>query len=233
MIQPPGGGTTSAYGISGNKIVGTWGKLGFLFDGVSYTTLSHPLGVNGTRAYGISGNNIVGTFIDASNNAHGFVFDGSTYTTLNDPFGGISARGISGNTIVGAYTDAKNRTHGFVYDGSTWTTLDDPLFPAAGITVLQGIDGSNIVGNTQTGSVAGAAFLYDGASFNRPFGIEALFGGNIHSFNGISGNRIVGTYQDKPFVYVIPEPTSLVLMILACLGLLAIARRSRNRASPA
>jgi len=55
VIQPPGGGTTAAHGISGNLIVGSWGKLGFLYDGLSYTTLSHPLGVNGTLAYGISG----------------------------------------------------------------------------------------------------------------------------------------------------------------------------------
>ncbi|MBX9791447.1 MAG: hypothetical protein K2Y37_21200 [Pirellulales bacterium] len=174
----------------------------------------------------------MGTFIDASNNAHGFVFDGSTYTTLNDPFGGISARGISGNTIVGAYTDAKNRTHGFVYDGATWTTLDDPLFRASGITALYGIDGGKIVGNTLTGTVAGAAFLYDGATFNHPFGIEGLLMGLHHQFFGISGNRIVGEYNDKPFVYIIPEPATYLLAALGGLSLLAICQRQRNRTSP-
>jgi len=180
----------------------------------------------------ISGNTIVGTYIDASNKGHGFVFDGTTYTTLNDPFGGISARGISGNKIVGAYLNTKNRTHGFIYNGTTYTTLDDPLFPAAGITALHGIDGSNIVGNTQTGTTFAAAFLYDGATFNHPFGIEGLFMGLHHQFFGISGNRIVGSYQDKPFVYVIPEPSSFLLAILGAGGLFAFARRSRNRASP-
>ena len=225
VIQPPGGGSTVAYGISGNKIVGSWGKLGFLFDGVNYTTLSDPLGVNGTAAYGISGNTIVGTYIDASNKAHGFVFDGSTYTTLNDPFGGISAHGISGNNIVGGYTDSKNRTHGFLFNGTTWTTLDDPFFLGTGLTVAYGIDGSKVVGFTIS-SPFSAAFIYDGASYSHPFSVEYV---PDHIFYGISGNRIVGDYNDQPFVYVIPEPNSLVLAFLGFAGLLLVSLRKRSQ----
>ncbi|MBX9792118.1 MAG: PEP-CTERM sorting domain-containing protein, partial [Pirellulales bacterium] len=143
----------------------------------------------------------------------------------------VSAQSISGNTIVGAYVDAKNRTHGFVYNGTTWTTLDDPLFSVAGITALYGIDGSKIVGNTQSSGVA-AAFLYDGGSFTRPFGIEGQLGGNFHQFFDISGNRIVGTYQDRPFVYIIPEPATFLLAALGLLALFPLATRKRSRASP-
>ncbi|MGE0538084.1 MAG: hypothetical protein AB7O68_24185 [Pirellulales bacterium] len=181
VIQP-GAGPSAAHGISGNLIVGTWGKLGFLYDGVSYTTLSHPLGTVDTTPWGIDGNNIVGEYIDASNITHGFLYDGTTYSTLDVPAAKHTfVRGVSGSNIVGYYTDAKNRTHGFVYDGTTWTTLDDPLFPAAGITAVYGIDGGNIVGNTLTGTVASAAFVYDGASFNHPFGIEGYLWGTSTS----------------------------------------------------
>lgn len=229
VIQP-GAGNSSANGIDGDKIVGGWGKIGFLYDGVSYTTLSHPLGTLDTTPWDIDGGKIVGYYVDASSVAHGFLFDGTTWSTLDFPGAkATQAYGISGNNIVGSYTDSKNRSHGFVYDGTTWTTLDDPLFPAAGMTSLHGIDGKNIVGFTISTPVS-AAFLYDGISFAHPFGIQAPLAGN-HVFWGISGNRIVGEYNNKPFVYVIPEPSSIVLASLAA-GSLFFVRRRRARASP-
>jgi len=174
----------------------------------------------------------VGEYIDASSVAHGFLYDGAAYSTLDVPGAKHTfVRGVSGTDIVGYFTDSKNRTHGFVYDGTTWTTLDDPLFLAAGITAVQGIDGGNIVGNTSSSGVA-AAFLYDGSSFTRPFGTELQLGGNYHRFFGISGNRIVGTYQDKPFVYVIPEPSTLLLAALGAIALFFCCRRQRSRPSP-
>ncbi|MGD9648676.1 MAG: PEP-CTERM sorting domain-containing protein [Pirellulales bacterium] len=49
-----------------------------------------------------------------------------------------------------------------------------------------------------------------------------------HHFFGISGNRIVGEYNDKPFVYVIPEPSAFLLAILGAGGLFAFVRRFRR-----
>lgn len=233
VIQVPWGGVTIPHDVSGNNIVGVSGNSSFLFDGASYTKLTHPLGTNGTNANSVDGSNIVGYYTDSSSLTHGFLYNGTSYTTLDVPGAkNTFAYGIDATNVVGYYTDSKNRTHGFVYNGTSYTTLDDPLFPAAGTTAIQGIDGGKIVGNTQTGSVAGAGFLYDAASFTHPFGIEPLLGGNNHFFNGISGNRIVGTYQDKPFVYVIPEPSTVLLAILGTLGLFVFARNKRSRASP-
>jgi hypothetical protein len=203
---------------------------GFVYDGVGYTTFDHPLGVNGTSLLGIDGNKYVGTYGDASKNLRGFLYDGTIYTTIAFPGAKVTRPfDVSGNIVVGSYEDSKNRTHGFVYNGSTYTTLDDPLFLGTGHNSAQGIDDNKIVGFAIS-SPFSAAFLYDGTSFSHPFGIEGAGG---HIFYGISGNRIVGTYQDKPFVYVIPEPSSLALTIIGALGLFAFARRSCNRASSA
>jgi hypothetical protein len=225
----PGAGTSAAHGISGNKIVGSWGKLGFLFDGLTYTTLSHPLGINGTNAWDIDGNNIVGTFQDSAKVTHGFLFDGTAYSTIDFP-GANSTRvfGISGMNIVGSYNDSSNQSHGFLFNGSMYTTIDDPIFSGIGTNSVRGIDGNKLVGTTSN-SPASATYIYDGTSFSHPFGTELPVVGN-HLFYGISGNRIVGEYNDRPFVYVVPEPSSLALASLAA-GSLFLVRRQRARAS--
>ena len=220
VIQP-GKGTTAALGISGDKIVGLWGKLAFIYDGSTYSTLSHPLGVNGTAAAGIDGDYIVGWYTDASGKRHGFLYDGSSYTTIDAPLGaqGTVARGISGSLIVGTYDDANSRTHGFSFDGTTYTTLDDPLL--MGMTAANGVDGTTIVGYT-INSPFSAAFIYDGASYSHPFSIEGV---PDHVFYGVSGDRIVGEYNDRPFVYIIPEPSSLLLAMIGAACLAVLSRR--------
>ncbi|MBX9792216.1 MAG: PEP-CTERM sorting domain-containing protein [Pirellulales bacterium] len=205
---------------------------GFVYDGANYTTFDVP-GALGTSLLGISGNKYVGTYADASKLLHGFLYDGTNYTTLDFPGAKVTRPyDISGNLVVGSYEDSKNRVHGFVYNGTTWTTLDDPFFLSAGDTVVYGIDGSKIVGYTSanSGSII-AAIMYDGATYAHPFGIESEFMGG-HHFYGISGNRIVGEYNDRPFVYIIPEPATFVLAALGLLALFPLARRKRNRASP-
>ena len=99
------------------------------------------------------------------------------------------------------------------------------LTPAGSPTgIAYGVDGLNVVGQ----DVLQRGFLYNGTSFSHPFSIE---GAVSHNFHGISGNRIVGEYNDRPFVYVIPEPSTFLLAILGAGGLFAFARRLRNRAS--
>jgi hypothetical protein len=235
VIQPPGGGSTAAHDISGNKIVGWYtaglqGGRGFLYDGSTYTTISHPLGVNGTNAWGIDGNNIVGQYIDASNKSHGFLFNGTSYTTIAFP--GASStrpRQIDGNQIVGNYTDNQGIFHGFLFDGTTYTTLDDTYLGGGyGATIANGIDGDRVVGYASigTGQLI-TSFIYDGATYTHPLGEELELLG-AHHFRGVSGNRIVGDYKDRPFIYTIPEPRSIWLMaIAAAIGLLT-RRRSRG-----
>jgi hypothetical protein len=141
--------------------------------------------------------------------------------------------GISGNRIIGNYTDSQGGRHGFLFDGATYTTLDDPLFMGFGSTIAYGIDGDSIVGYTSdsAGAVI-ASFIHDGSTYTHPFGYEAEFMGG-HHFNGISGNRIVGEYNDQPFIYTIPEPASLALALFAALALPLVRWRSHSRGSPA
>ena len=93
--------------ISGGNIVGfLGGNTSFLYNGLTYTPIADPLGVNGTLAYGISGDRVVGYYLDASDKSHGFLFDGTTYTTIDAPSvpgsnAGTMLWGISNDMIFG------------------------------------------------------------------------------------------------------------------------------------
>jgi len=145
---------TLARGVYGSDIVGFYSapatstSHGFLYDGVSYTTLDHPLAVGQTYPRDIWGSTIAGYY--ASGGVHGFTYDGATYTTLDHPLAsalfsgdGTYAVGISGSTVVGWY-DRDSLDHGFTYDGSTWSTIDHPL--GARGTEIWGVSGNTLVG---------------------------------------------------------------------------------------
>ena len=83
LIPSPSGGHWTPRGISGGRIVGTWGSVGLLYENGNFTTISHPLAAYGTLAYGIDGDRIVGSFADGSKVSRGFLFDGNSYTTIN------------------------------------------------------------------------------------------------------------------------------------------------------
>src|SRR5215469_9216040 len=99
LLATPGGfladvaSSTSAYGVSGRNIVGTYtiagmGGRGFCYDGTSYRTLSHPRS-RSTSASGIDGSNIVGCYIEPTEDqgeaTHGYLYNGSSFTTLDNP----------------------------------------------------------------------------------------------------------------------------------------------------
>ena len=141
---------------------------------------------------------------------------------------------MSGNNVVGQYTDTKGGWHSFLFDGTTYTTLDDTYLGGGyGATIANGIDGDRVVGYTDLGSGLIASFIYDGATYTHPLGEELELLG-AHHFRGVSGNRIVGDYKDRPFIYTIPEPRSIWLMaIAAAIGLLLTRRCASPRGSPA
>ena len=238
-IRPPGATSSEAFDVAGNRIVGTYadatGRHGFLFDGATYTTLNNPLAVKGTIAAGLDGNNIVGWYLDAKNRPHGFLFDGTTYTNIDSPLGlfGTQLWGISGNNIVGNYVGSFSITNGFVYSGGVFTELTSPW----GETYPYDAEGAKVVG--RQGS---AGFIYDGSQYTQPLGNGALPGLNNQSFTftGISGNRLVGFYTDlppvslpHPFIYVIPEPTTRVLMVIGFVVLAGVVLRRYCQQPPA
>jgi hypothetical protein len=207
---------TYASGISGNTVVGFYqsssgtggwtgsgvyqggtGTSSFLYNGSGYTTLNDPLAVNGTLAYGTDGNNVVGYYNGNQAKAHGFIYNGSSYTTLDDPLGvwATVATGISGNNIVGGYYGISGQ-QGFLYNGSSYITLEGSA---------NGINGNNVVGNTQApigfnGNEVQVGFLYNistasYATLNDPLAAYGTYA------NGISGNNVVGYYQDSSGAY--------------------------------
>ena len=130
-------------------------------DGVTYTTLSDPLGVNGTIVSAINDAGvIVGTYYDSNFFAHGFYYDGA-FHTIDDPQTVFSQGGTGENVmginnhgqIVGWFTDKTGfaSVKSFIYENGTFVTLDDPGI--AGTTVADGInDSGQIVGSFKSGS---------------------------------------------------------------------------------
>jgi hypothetical protein len=202
----PLGGTT-AYGISGSTIVGTYTDAnlrnhGFVYDGSGFTTLDDPLGASiqpstGTIVHGVSGSRFVGEYTDSNFQQHGFVYDGSIFTTLDVPMAtNTIASGISGNTVVGWFSDASGFLHGFIYNGSTYTPLSDPstgtLMTRGDGTQFFGISGNVIVGayrDSTTGYVHG--LVYNGTTFTD---INGPAGSLFTDAYGSSGTTVVGTY---------------------------------------
>lgn len=80
----PGAGATFPYGIQNGNIVGSYTVAGtthgFLYDGLTYTTIDVPLSTS-TRICDIDGNTLVGYYTDSAQVCHGVV------VTLPEPSG--------------------------------------------------------------------------------------------------------------------------------------------------
>jgi len=117
VLDNPGWYYLEMYGISGNKVVGSFSDMstvhGCLYDGSSWTTLDMP-GAYSTSAFGIDGDNIVGVYGNSSG-YYGFLYDGSTWTTLQKPGAWwTEATSIDGDNISGLCWD-NTGVHAFVY----------------------------------------------------------------------------------------------------------------------
>lgn len=194
-LDVPGASSTSANGVDGNNVVGSWTDAdgfshGFLYDGTTYTTLDVP-GANQTFITGIDGNNIVGTWTD-SNGSNIFVYDGTTYDTIDVPVfvRRIRALGIDGDNIVGWYdTDLDNfQFSGFLYDGSTFMTFGSPR-----TRTVHDVDGNRIVGIVRTGSEI--------FGFVTDFMTNMEVSSDVARFYGIDGIHVVGFGFGDPILY--------------------------------
>jgi len=216
---------TELHDIEGDKIAGLqWsnGKFrGFISNGTTWTILDYP-GSAYTQINGINNSKVVGSYYASSPNythEQGFVYDGTTWTSLD--FAGsvyTSANGIEGSIIVGTYDTYDYRSgdyrHGFIYDGTTWTTLDVPGSDSTGI---RGINENNIYGGFTDG-LGTHGFIYDGTNWTT-LDMPGITGGRSGTcVTGVEGFNVVGYYSTSDgdthgFIYEIPEPASMLLML--------------------
>jgi len=121
FFNSPFGTFSSAHGISGDKIVGSFsnddnGGGGYIKENDTWT----PLNVSGateTTPRDVDGNMVVGDYRvgDWTAPTRSFLFDGANWTYLDAPSAKSTwAFGIDGNTIVGSYNDTSDVSHGFI-----------------------------------------------------------------------------------------------------------------------
>jgi hypothetical protein len=160
ILDPPDSISTSASGMSGDNVVGSFAasnsnhRQAFVYNtsSASFQTFNDPDSDLDTIFNGISGNLIIGAY-EYLGRLYDFYFDlgTKTFTTLpsnplNDadrsPYN--TATGVDGNNIVGYYTDDSGIHHGFLFTGGQYTNIDHPL--GVNGTVPEGISGNRIVG---------------------------------------------------------------------------------------
>jgi hypothetical protein len=139
FFNSPFGNSSSAEGISGSKIVGTYFDTfdtqvmslsgGYIKENDNWTLLNVS-GARETKPRDVDGNNIIGQFRmgDWNDGTRSFLFDGIDWTYLDAPLAKSTfAYGIDGNTIVGSYNDTSDVSHGFILtvpEPSALTLLD-------------------------------------------------------------------------------------------------------------
>jgi hypothetical protein len=206
-LDYPGAQNTQITDIEGNIILGSDYDVGFLYNGSTFTPISHPLGAIGTFPQDMYGGDIVGIYGDSSGAYHGFIYDGTTYSTLDHPsadfsqYHGSRLLGICGNDIVGYYQDSSGTSHGFLYNRltSAFANINHPLASSGGEqtgTAPTGISGGKIVGTYFDAGEKG--FLYDGTTFTT---IDGPAGNTWTSLTGIDGQNIVGISSLGTFIY--------------------------------
>ena len=122
FFNSPFGTFSSAHGISGDKIVGSFsnsgvnGGGGYIKENDTWTLLNVS-GATETTPRDVDGNMVIGDYRvgDWSAPTRSFLFDGSEWIYLDAPSAKSTwAFGIDGNTIVGSYNDTSDVSHGFI-----------------------------------------------------------------------------------------------------------------------
>ncbi len=122
FFNSPFGTSSSAHGISGDKIVGSFsnsgvnGGGGYIKENDTWTLLNVS-GATETTPRDVDGNMVVGDYRvgDWSAPTRSFLFDGGEWIYLDAPSAKSTwAFGIDGNTIVGSYNDTSDVSHGFI-----------------------------------------------------------------------------------------------------------------------
>ena len=128
---------------------GTTSAKGFILQGSTFTSFTHPKAVRGTTLSGINKyNSSVGFYFDSAQNEHGFKrYSNGGLASLNYP-GALDTAALAINdygTVVGSFVGSgtDGSSHGFLYHGGSWAQVDYPNGP--GNTQLVGISNTNVV----------------------------------------------------------------------------------------
>jgi hypothetical protein len=144
FFNSPFGTFSSAHGISGDKIVGSFssddnGGGGYIKENENWTRLN-VTGATETNPRDIDGNMVVGDYRvgDWSAPTRSFIFDGSDWTYLDAPSAKSTfAFGIDGNTIVGSYYDTSYVSHGFILTVPEPSALSLLAFALGGLAMMR------------------------------------------------------------------------------------------------
>jgi hypothetical protein len=120
-FNSPFGDGSSAEGISGNTIVGTYYsnsnylRGGFIKNDNNWTLLNVPGAVE-TLPRDVDGNVIIGQFRETNSGpTRSFLYNGGSLIYLDAPTAESTyAYGVDGETIVGGYNDSSGASHGFI-----------------------------------------------------------------------------------------------------------------------
>ena len=153
-IAPPGSDYTFADAIDGNNIVGRFitrsgTSYGFLYNGLTYITLTPPGAANVIDSLDIDGNIIVGNYVTPAMEHRGFIYNIQTrsYSTIIPPDTqsgstyAVYVSAISGNTVVGGYaTEATIGLQAFLYRIPSVNVSPSVKVAAAGDSIAYTID---------------------------------------------------------------------------------------------
>lgn len=143
---------------------GTSVSKGFILQGSTFTSFTHPKAVLGTTLSGINKyNSSVGFYFDSAQHAHGFKrYSNGGLASLNYP-GALDTTPLAINdsgTVVGSFigSGSNGSSHGFLYHGGSWAQVDFPNGP--GNTQLIGISNNNVAIAIFTSNYTYSSFLY-------------------------------------------------------------------------
>ena len=247
-IDFPNAAGTNAHDINDQgQIVGIFGReddplesQGFVFDGANYEVTSNFPGASSTNPLGINNaGRIVGGYSEMPDHDRGFTLDGASFTSVEYPGAGSTrVAGVNNlGSVVGTFSDAGiilMRSEGFVFDGVSFEVIDisDARFTVPLDINDQGVIVGWFVHDVEEPDGGAHGFVRSGDGL---FTIDVP-GSSATFIRGINnGGYIVGTFIDLNFEShsflgtPVPEPSSLCLLLLACLVAVCPRRLSRSQ----
>jgi uncharacterized membrane protein len=242
-LDGPSGAISSVVrGISNSGvIVGVFATEGvaltrrsFLFDGTSYTELMLPFGEGAARSISPNGRYVAG---DVFGNNAGFVYDlvtGQAQTFGAESFVTVTQGVNDHGQVVGSRSargpDGLLQTRPFLFDANSGVFIENPE-SYAGLTEARprAINNNGVVGGFSFG---GGAFIREGEQITS-LTFESVSFATIYGINsdGLAVGYTTtgvgpGSFSQGFIATPVPEPASLVLLLIGGIGLMAL-RRSR------